>query len=99
MIFSSQSHTADRTRAQKSLVGTTVYGDGNEKIGTLALVDDMSRRHIVVVEMDGFLGIHSKAVAVPEVNLQLIHDVDGGVYALTSWTKDQVKQLPEYKLM
>jgi len=50
-----------------------------------------------VVDVGGFLGVGAKPVAVPASQLDLMRDENGHVHAVTNWTKDQLKDLPEHK--
>ena len=75
------------------LEDATIYGRGDEKIG---LVDHVHGTQ-VVIDVGGFLGIGTKPVAVPMSELEFMRDEDGGVHAVTSWTKDQLKEMPEHK--
>ena len=47
--------------------------------------------------MGGFLGIGAKPVAVSASQLEFMRDEDGDVHAVTSWTKDQLKAMPEHR--
>ena len=46
--------------------------------------------------MDGFLGVGSKDVAVKWEDIQFQRD-GNSVVLVTSWTKDSLKAMPEYK--
>lgn len=78
--------TADR------LDGATIYGPGDEKIGSVAHLHGSQ----VVIDVGGFLGIGAKPVAVPISELEFMLDEDGDVHAVTTWTKDQLKEMPEH---
>jgi len=39
----------------------------------------------------------AKPVAVSLSDLDFMRDEDGEVHALTSWTKDQLKEMPEHR--
>lgn len=43
------------------------------------------------IDVGGFLGIFAKAVAVSLLDLDVMRDEDGEVHAVTSWSKDQLK--------
>ena len=75
------------------LEDATIYGPGDEKIGSVDHVHGTQ----VVIDVDGFLGIGAKPVAVPLSELEFMRDEDGDVHAVTSWTKDQLKDMPEHK--
>ena len=74
------------------LDGATIYGPGDEKIGSVDHVHGSQ----VVIDVGGFLGIGANPVAVPETDLDFMRDEDGDVHAVTSWTKDQLKNMPEH---
>lgn len=75
------------------LEGATVYGPDDEKIGSVDHLHGSS----VVVDVGGFLGIGAKPVAVPTSQLDFMRDEDGDVHAVTSWTKEELKEMPEHK--
>ena len=75
------------------LEGATIYGPDDEKIG---IVDHLHGSQ-VVIDVGGFLGIGAKPVAVAASELDFRRDEDGYIYALTSWTKDQLKDMPEHR--
>jgi hypothetical protein len=74
------------------LDGATIYGPDDEKIGTV----DHLHGSQVVIDVGGILGIGAKPVAVPASELDFMRDEDGDVHAVTSWTKDQMKDMPEH---
>ncbi|QPC91953.1 PRC-barrel domain-containing protein [Mesorhizobium sp. INR15] len=75
------------------LEGATIYGPDDEKIGS---VDHLHGTQ-VVIDVGGFLGIGAKPVAVSTSELDFMRDEDGDVHAVTSWTKDQLKKMPEHR--
>jgi hypothetical protein len=75
-----------------SLEGATIYGPGDEKIGSVSHVHGNQ----VVVDVGGFLGIGAKPVAVSASDLDFMRDEDGDVHAVTNWTKDNLKAMPEH---
>ncbi|AGB45493.1 PRC-barrel domain containing protein [Mesorhizobium australicum] len=77
-----------------TLEGATIYGPNDEKIGS---VDHMHGSSQVVIDVGGFLGIGAKPVAVAANELDFMRDEDGDVHAVTSWTKDQLKAMPEHR--
>ncbi len=79
-----------------NLVDATVYGPGDEKIGSVAHLHGTGASAQVVVDAGGFLGIGAKPVALPVSQLNFMRDEDGAVHATTTMTKDQVKALPEH---
>ena len=75
------------------LEGATIYGPDDEEIG---LVDHLHSGQ-VVIDVGGFLGIGAKPVAVAADELDFMRDENGDVHAVTSWTKDQLKAMPEHR--
>jgi sporulation protein YlmC with PRC-barrel domain len=78
----------------EDLVGTTVYGADDVKvgeIGDIALAAD-KKVDAVIVDVGGFLGIGEKEVAVGMDNLKFMTDKDGKKYLYTSFTKDQLEK-------
>ena len=75
------------------LEGATIYGPRDEKIGSV----DHLHGGQVVIDVGGFLGIGAKPVAVPTGQLEFMRDEDGDVHAVTTWTKDQLKDLPTHR--
>jgi hypothetical protein len=78
------------------LDGALIYGPGDTKVGSVSHVHGSGSGAQVIVDVGGFLGIGSKAVAVPAADLDCMRDEDGQVHAVTAWTKDQLKQMPEH---
>lgn len=76
--------------------GATIYGPSDETIGTVSHTHGSGGALQVVIDVGGFLGIGAKPVAVPVSELDFMRDEDGGVHAVTSWTKDQFKELPTH---
>jgi hypothetical protein len=72
--------------------GATIYGPNNEKIG---LVSNFHGTE-VVLDVGGFLGLGARSIAVPVGQLEFMRDADGNVHAVTNWTKDQLKAMPEH---
>lgn len=75
------------------LEGATIYGPGDEKIGSVSHLHGSQ----VVIDVGGFLGIGAKPVAVTARELDFMRDEDGEVHAVTTWTKDQLKEMPEHQ--
>ena len=78
------------------LEGATIYGTDDSEIGTVNHVHGSGLAAKVVVDVGGFLGIGAKPVAVSAGDLDFMRDEDGDVHAVTSWTKDQLKEMPEH---
>jgi PRC-barrel domain len=81
---------------EANLVGASIYGPSDEKIGAVAHVHGVGLATKVIVDVGGFLGIGSKPVALDVNQLTFMRDADGDVHATTTWTKEQVKALPEH---
>lgn len=75
------------------LQGATIYGADDHKVGKL----DHLHGADAIVDVGGFLGIGAKAVSVPLADLEFMRDENGEVHAVTSWTKDQLKDMPEHR--
>lgn len=82
--------------AQHNLEGATIYGPGDEKIGSVAHIHGAGPTSTAVIDVGGFLGIGSKPVAIPIDNLEVMRDEDGDVHAVTKWTKAELKAMPEH---
>ncbi len=79
-----------------TLEGATIYRPGDDKIGSVSHIHGAGPSAQVVIDVGGFLGIGAKPVSVPASELDFMRDEDGEVHALTSWTKDQLKAMPEH---
>jgi len=79
------------------LEGATVYGFDDDKVGKVDHVHGMGSTGTAIIDVGGFLGIGAKPVAVPLSDLEFMRDEDGEVHAVSRWTKDQLKQMPEHK--
>jgi len=78
------------------LEGATIYGPGDEKIGTVSHLHGAGPTAHVVVDVGGFLGIGAKPVAIPMDQLEFMRDESRDVHAVTKWTKEELKSLPEH---
>lgn len=76
--------------------GATIYGPGDEKIGSVSHIHGAGTSAQVIIDVGGFLGIGAKPVAVSLSELEFMRDEDGDVHAVTNWTKDQLKAMPEH---
>jgi len=79
------------------LTGATIYGPGDETVGSIAHTHGSGADAKVVIDVGGFLGIGSKPVMVPARELDLMRAEDGTVHGLTRWTKDDLKALPRHE--
>ena len=75
-----------------TLEGATIYGPDDEKIGSVSHLHGSQ----VVVDVGGFLGIGAKPVSVPISKLEFMRDEAGEVHAVTTWTKESLKAMPEH---
>ena len=73
-----------------------IYGPDDGKIGSISHVHGMGTGTEVVVDVGGFLGIGTKPVLLKTDQVRLMRDEAGKVHGVTSWTKDQIKELPEH---
>lgn len=81
---------------EENLIDAAIYGPNDEKIGTVSHVHAAGAATRVIVDVGGFLGIGTWPVALDASQLNFMRDADGTVHATTSWTKEQVKALPEH---
>lgn len=79
-----------------TLEGATVYGADDHKVGTVDHLHGAGATSKVVIDVGGFLGIGAKPVAVSISDFAFMRDEDGDVHAVTSWTKDALKAMPEH---
>lgn len=82
---------------ETTLKGATIYGPNDEKIGHVAHVHGQGKGAQVIVDVGGFLGIGSKPVAVSASSLDFMRDDSNAVHAVTTWTKDDLKAMPEHQ--
>ncbi|KKB75841.1 photosystem reaction center subunit H [Devosia soli] len=78
------------------LEGATIYGADDHKVGKIDHVHGSGPASTAVIDVGGFLGIGAKPVAVPLNDLEFMRDEAGDVHAVTTWTKDQLKEMPEH---
>jgi hypothetical protein len=81
---------------QDVLKDAVIYGAEDEKIGTVSHLHGVGPSSRVVIDVGGFLGIGAKPVAIPIASLDFMRDEEGEVHAVTMWTKDQLKEMPEH---
>lgn len=79
-----------------NLQDAPIYGVDDSKIGTISHVHGSGAVTDVVIDVGGFLGLGAKPVLVSVDQLNLMRDENGEVHGVTSWTKDQLKALPEH---
>jgi hypothetical protein len=80
------------------LIGSAVYNDQNEKIGSLddLIMKDGDRIVIGVVSVGGFLGMGNKLVAVPYDQLHLEADKDQTKITMPGASKDALNAIPTF---
>jgi hypothetical protein len=81
------------------LEDATIYDAEDHEVGKVSHVHGLGDTSEVIVDVGGFLGIGAKPVAVPAHDLEFMRDEKGEVHAITNWTKDQLKAMPEHKDM
>ena len=96
MDHSTHTRLVESELTEANLIDAVVYGPDDEKIGTVSHVHGMGAATQVIVDVGGFLGIGAKPVALATNQLSFMRDEDGNVHATTSWTKEQIKALPEH---
>lgn len=96
MDHSTHTQLLDGELDEANLLNAVVYGIDDEKIGTVSHVHGIGPATQVIVDVGGFLGIGAKPVALTISQLNFMRDDDGDVHATTSWTKDQIKAMPEH---
>ena len=82
-------------RASK-LLGSAIYNDKGEKIGSLDdfIVGSNANVSVAVLAVGGFLGMGTRMVAVPA---SLFESNEQGQTVLPGATKDKLKALPEFR--
>lgn len=87
---------ADAELTPAVLEGAAVYGADEHKVGKVDHVHGAGRDATVIIDVGGFLGIGAKPVGVPLGDLDFMRDEDGEIHAVTTWTKDELKDMPEH---
>lgn len=80
----------------ENLEGATIYGPHDDEIGWVTHMHGSGSTAQIVIDVGGFLGIGAKPVAVPANQFDFMRNEDGEVHAVTSWTKEQLKDMPEH---
>lgn len=82
------------------LVGTSVYDQSNNKIGSIddLLLDSSGKIKAAVIGVGGFLGVGSKDVAIPFEALSVQRKADSASIekATVNFTKDQLQNAPKF---
>jgi sporulation protein YlmC with PRC-barrel domain len=94
---SSSYTTADDHMRASKIIGSSVYNDQKQKIGSVdeLLVGDSTHVTGAVLSVGGFLGIDSKLVEVPFDQLKV--DTTNNELVMQGVTKDQLKQMSSYR--
>lgn len=79
------------------LIGTSVRGSGEEKLGDIndVIIDRSGRTVAVVIGVGGFLGVGEKDVAVPFSQVEIVPVGDADQLTLRR-TKEELKAAPEF---
>ncbi|MTH76903.1 PRC-barrel domain containing protein [Paracoccus aestuariivivens] len=90
----------DRLRAEELtdaiLDGAAVYGPDDEKVGAISHLHGSGPDGQAIVEVGGILGIGARPVALALRDLDLMRDLSGTVHAVTRYSKDELKRMPEH---
>lgn len=97
MDHSTHTRLGAAEQTESNLVGAPVYGADDSKVGSISHLHNSGSTGQAVVDVGGFLGIGSKPVLVNLSELNMMRDRNGHVHGMTSWTKDQLKALPEHR--
>lgn len=82
----------------EEMVGTTVYGANDERVGEIgdvALSAD-GKIDAYIIDVGGFLGVGEKEVALGSDNLAFMTDADGNKYLYTNFSKEQLDAVAAY---
>jgi sporulation protein YlmC with PRC-barrel domain len=83
------------------LDGATIYGPGDESIGSISeLALDPSSGQVTqaVVDVGGFLGMGAHTVALPFEQLNVVHNAETDeVRVYSNATKEELEQMPEHE--
>jgi sporulation protein YlmC with PRC-barrel domain len=91
--------TAKNGRRASKLIGSGVYNDQNQQIGSIddLIVTPDAKITIAVISVGGFLGIGSKLVAVPYDQIHLETGKDAGLrLVLPGATKETLNTMPSF---
>jgi sporulation protein YlmC with PRC-barrel domain len=80
------------------LLGSSVYNDQNEKVGSVddLIMKDDNKIVMAVVSVGGFLGIGNKLVAVPYDHLHLEMNKDETKVVMPGASKDSLASMPTF---
>lgn len=97
MDHSKHTRLTEAEITESTLKGATIYGPNDEKVGQVSHVHGQGNDAQVILDVGGFLGIGSKPVAVSGSSLEFMRDENNAVHAVTTWTKDDLKAMPEHQ--
>lgn len=80
------------------LIGSAVYNDQNEKVGSVddLIVKDTNRIVMAVISVGGFLGMGNKLVAMPYDQLHFETSKDETKVVMPGATKDTLNSMPTF---
>jgi sporulation protein YlmC with PRC-barrel domain len=86
------------TLSAEELIGTSVIGPENQRLGEIGDIVLMPEGKVdaVIIDFGGFLGLGEKRVAVGYENLEFARDANGATYMWINATKDQLEAAPAY---
>jgi len=79
-----------------NLEGITVYGPQDDNVGTISHLHGHGAETLVIIDIGGFLGIGTKAVALRLSELDVMREENGEVHATTALTRDNLDAMPEH---
>ncbi|MDO5705282.1 MAG: PRC-barrel domain-containing protein [Paracoccus sp. (in: a-proteobacteria)] len=82
---------------QTTLQGATVFGPDDSRIGHVSKVLGAGSTTEVVIDVGGFLGLGAHSVLVSARDLEFVRDDSNSIMAVTSWTKEDLRGMPEFK--
>lgn len=80
----------------ENLQGATIYGADDAAVGQVSHLHGSGAACQVVVDVGRFLGLASKPVVLGLGQLEFMRDSKGEVHAVTSWTRQQLEDMPEH---
>lgn len=96
MDHTNQTRLNDEELTESVLTGAPVYGPADAKVGSVSEVHGAGPDAKLIVDIGGFLGIGAKPIEFAAKDLHFLRDPDGTVHGATNWSKDQLKDLPDY---
>lgn len=78
-----------------ALYRATIYGSGDERIGSASHICGSGSSSQIVVDVGFFIGVGATPVALPPGQLEFMRDEDDGIYVVKNWAKDRFEELPE----